>query len=177
VTDPFLAEIRIFSGNFAPSGWALCNGQLMAISQNTALFSLLGTNYGGDGRVTFGLPNLQGSAPIQQGQGPGLSQRVLGEIGGSPTVTLNSQEMAMHIHYPMSVDGGGNNVSPASNTWAQALTGRVADRLYSTGQPANLAMNPQAVTVTGGNQPHNNMPPYLSVNFIIALQGIFPQRP
>src|ERR1700712_5667252 len=103
MTDPFLAEIRMFSGNFAPTGWALCNGQLMAISQNTALFSLLGVTYGGDGRVTFGLPNLQGSAPMQQGQGPGLSPRSLGESGGSPTVTLTQQEMAAHTHLPMSV--------------------------------------------------------------------------
>src|SRR3978361_1180918 len=104
MTDPFLAEIRMFGGNFAPTGWALCNGQLRAISQNTALFSLLGTTYGGDGRVTFGLPNLQGSAPIQQGQGPGLSQRFLGEVGGVPAVSLITSAMAVHTHTALALD-------------------------------------------------------------------------
>jgi microcystin-dependent protein len=177
VTDPFLAEIRIFGGNFAPRGWALCNGQLMSISQNTALFALLGTTYGGDGRVTFGLPNLQGATPMQQGQGPGLSQRLLGEVGGTPSVTLISPEMAMHTHTAMAVDAGGDNTSPTNNTWAQARTFKSGDALYSTGQQPNLLMNSQAVLPTGGSQPHNNMPPYLTVTFIIALEGIFPQRP
>jgi microcystin-dependent protein len=177
VTDPFLAEIRIFGGNFAPSGWALCNGQLMSISQNTALFALLGTTYGGDGRVTFGLPNLQGATPMQQGQGPGLSPRYLGEVGGTPTVTLLQSEMAMHTHTALSFDAAGTDPSPTNNTWAQSRSGRSGDPLYATGQPPNLLMNSQAVLPTGGSQPHNNMPPYLTVTFIIALQGIFPQRP
>ena len=177
MTDPFLAEIRIFGGNFAPRGWALCNGQLMSISQNTALFSLLGTTYGGDGRVTFGLPNLQGATPMQQGQGPGLSQRYLGELGGSPAVTLINSEMAMHTHTALAVDAGGDSPTPTNNTWAQARTGRSGDALYSVGVQPNLLMNSQAVLPTGGSQPHNNMPPYLTVTFIIALQGIFPQRP
>jgi microcystin-dependent protein len=177
VTDPFLAEIRIFGGNFAPTGWALCNGQLMSISQNTALFALLGTTYGGDGRVTFGLPNLQGSSPMQQGQGPGLSQRYLGEVGGVPNVTLINAEMAQHTHTASGFNGdSGNNTSPAGNTWGQALQGRVGDNLYSTQAP-NMLMGTQTVLPTGGSQPHNNMPPYLTVTFIIALQGIFPQRP
>jgi microcystin-dependent protein len=177
VTDPFLAEIRIFGGNFAPTGWALCNGQLMSISQNTALFALLGTTYGGDGRVTFGLPNLQGATPMQQGQGSGLSPRYLGETGGTAAVTLINSEMTMHTHTAMAVDAAGDSFSPAGTTWAQARTSRVTDALYSVGQAPNTLMNPQAVLPTGGSQPHNNMPPYLTVTFIIALQGIFPQRP
>ena len=177
MTDPFLAEIRMFGGNFAPTGWALCNGQLMSISQNTALFSLLGTTYGGDGRVTFGLPNLQGSAPMQQGQGPGLSQRYLGEVGGEQYVTLLQSEMAQHTHTAMAFDDSGTDPSPTGNTWAQALKGRVGDALYSAGQTPNLTMAQQTVLPMGGSQPHNNMQPYLTVTFIIALQGIFPQRP
>ena len=177
MTDPFLAEIRMFGGNFAPRGWALCNGQLMSISQNTALFALLGVTYGGDGRVTFGLPNLQGSAPMQQGQGPGLTPRTLGEVGGTPTVTLVNAEMPQHTHTALAYDDSGDNTSPTNNTWAQALQGRVGDKLYSVGQQPNMLMNPQTVLPTGGSQPHNNMPPYLTITFIIALEGIFPQRP
>jgi microcystin-dependent protein len=177
VTDPFLAEIRMFGGNFAPRGWALCNGQLMSISQNTALFALLGTTYGGDGRVTFGLPNLQGSAPMQQGQGPGLSPRYLGEMGGSSYVTLINSEMAQHTHTALAVDDAGDNTSPTNNTWAQSVKGRIGENLYSIGQQPNLLMATQTVLPTGGSQPHNNMPPYLTITFIIALQGIFPQRP
>ena len=177
MTDPFLAEIRIFAGNFAPTGWALCNGQLMSISQNTALFSLLGTTYGGDGRVTFGLPNLQGSTPMQQGQGPGLSQRYLGEIGGEQYVTLLQSEMAQHTHTALAVDAGGDKTDPTGNTWATARTSRSGDPLYSLGQQPNLTMATQSTNVTGGSQPHNNMQPYLTLTFIIALQGIFPQRP
>ena len=176
MTDPFLAEIRMFGGNFAPAGWALCNGQLMSISQNTALFSLLGTTYGGDGRVTFGLPNLQGSAPIQQGQGPGLSQRSLGEVGGRPAVTLLQQEMAQHTHTALAFDDSGDSTDPTGRTWAQALKGRVADPLYSAGPVPNLTMAEQTVQPAGGSQPHNNMQPYLTLCFNIALQGVFPPR-
>jgi microcystin-dependent protein len=176
VTDPFLAEIRMFGGNFAPTGWALCNGQLMSISQNTALFALLGTTYGGDGRVTFGLPNLQGSTPMQQGQGAGLSPRYLGETGGSPYVTLLQSEMPLHTHTALGVSDAGTETSPANATWAQSLSGRVGLNIYSTQAP-NQTMAPQTVLPTGGSQPHNNMPPYLTITFIIALQGIFPQRP
>ncbi len=177
MTDPFLAEIRIFGGNFAPRGWALCNGQLMSIAQNTALFSLLGVTYGGDGRVTFGLPNLQGSTPIQSGQGSGLSPRYLGEVGGVPSVTLITAEMAAHTHTAMAYDSPGDNTSPTNNTWAQSRSSRSGDALYSVGQAPNLLMNSQAVLPMGGSQPHNNMPPYLTVTFIIALEGIYPQRP
>jgi microcystin-dependent protein len=176
VTDPFLAEIRIFAGNFAPSGWALCNGQLMPITQNTALFSLLGTTYGGDGRVTFGLPNLGGAAPLQQGQGPGLTERVLGERAGEQTVTLLSSEMPSHTHPPNASSAGGDLNTPGNAVWAPAAIGKVSANIYSTAAP-NVAMSPQTIGSTGGNQPHNNMPPYLCLTFIIALQGIFPQRP
>lgn len=176
MTDPFLAEIRIFAGNFAPRGWALCNGQLLPISQNTALFSLLGTTYGGDGRSVFALPNLQGATPMQQGQGPGLSQRYLGESGGSETVTLLSSEMPGHTHTPAAATANGNSASPANAVWAPATFGRVQNINYSSAA-GNISMHPQAIGVTGNNLPHNNLPPYLTLCFIIALQGIFPQRP
>jgi microcystin-dependent protein len=176
MTDPFLGEIRMFAGNYAPYGWALCNGQLMSIAQNTALFSLLGTYYGGDGRVTFGLPDLRGSAPVQQGQGSGLSSRFLGEAGGTPTVTLLNTEMPTHSHQVRAVDSSGDTNSPVGAVFAQARRGRVVDRIYSTDAP-NLTLSPQAAAVAGGSQPHNNMPPYLCLSFIIALQGVFPQRP
>jgi microcystin-dependent protein len=176
VTDPFLAEIRMFAGNFAPRGWALCDGQLMPISQNTALFSLLGTTYGGDGRTTFALPNLQGAAPMQQGQGPGLSARWLGETGGATNVSLLTAEMPAHTHPVNAVDAGGDVTTPNNALWASAMLGRVGTNLYSDATPSQM-MNPMTTAVTGGSQPHNNMPPYLCVTFIIALQGIFPQRP
>lgn len=176
MTDPFLAEIRMFAGNFAPTGWALCDGQLMPISQNTALFSLLGTTYGGDGRATFALPNLQDSAPMQQGQGQGLSLRDLGEIGGEPYVTLLTTEMPAHTHQVNAVDASGDATTPNNALWASALIGRVGTNMYSNATPSQT-MSPFSTGVAGGSQPHNNMPPYLSVTFIIALQGIYPQRP
>jgi microcystin-dependent protein len=176
VTDPFLAEIRMFAGNFAPRGWALCDGQLISISQNTALFSLLGTTFGGDGRVTFALPNLQGSAPMQQGQGPGLSDRWLGEIGGEQSVTLLTSEMPLHTHQVNAVDASGDATTPNNALWASAMLGRVGTNMYSSAAPSQT-MSPSSTGITGGSQPHNNMPPYLCVTFIIALQGIFPQRP
>lgn len=175
MSNPFVAEIRIFAGNFAPTGWALCNGQLMPISQNTALFSLLGTTYGGDGKSTFALPNLQGSAPLQQGQGPGLSQRFLGEIGGEQTVTLLQTEMPIHTHGVKCSSGGGGLPGPQGNTWAGGGRGRPA--AYTPSNPGNnVQMSPSAVSVAGSSFPHNNMPPYLCLTFIIALQGVFPPR-
>jgi microcystin-dependent protein len=176
MTDPFLAEIRMFGGNFAPNGWALCNGQLISISQNTALFSLLGTTYGGDGRVTFGLPDLQGAAPMQQGQGPGLSSRSLGDTSGVPDVTLLTTEMPAHTHQVNAVDASGDVTTPTNALWASAMLGRIGTNIYSDATPSQM-MNTMTTAITGGSQPHNNMPPYLCVNFIIALQGIFPQRP
>src|SRR5689334_5552999 len=135
MTDQFLAEIRMFAGSFAPTGWALCNGQLIPISQNTALFSLLGTNYGGDGRSTFALPNLMGTAPMQQGQGAGLSDRVLGETSGVPYVTLLSSEMPAHSHQVNAVDASGDVTTPSNALWASAMVGRVGTNLYSDAAP------------------------------------------
>ena len=174
MSSPFVAEIRIFAGNFAPKGWAQCNGQLMPISQNTALFSLLGTTYGGDGKSTFALPDLQGSAPIHQGQGPGLSDRLLGEAAGEQSVTLLTTEMPAHQHQ-VQAGGSADQPSPANNSWGTIGTSRTPPPLYAT--TANVQMNPQALSVTGSSFPHNNMSPYLCLTFIIALQGVFPARP
>jgi microcystin-dependent protein len=174
MANPFLAEIRIFTGNFAPKGWALCDGQLMSISQNTALFSLLGTTYGGDGKSNFALPNLQGCAPMQAGQGPGLSDRILGEQGGEQTVTLLTTEMPAHSHTAQAVDSG-TLPGPGNNAWASGGKGRPATYAASAGG-TNVAMNPNGTTPAGGDQPHNNMPPFLGLLFIIALQGVFPPR-
>jgi microcystin-dependent protein len=174
MANPFLAEIRIFAGNFAPRGWALCNGQLMPISQNTALFSLLGTTYGGDGKSNFALPNLQGSAPLQAGQGPGLTLRDLGETGGEQTVTLLQTEMPAHFHTAQASSSGGL-ASPVNNAWGGSLKGFAG--AYSPSVPAsNVQMSPLGLSIAGGNLPHNNMPPYLGLTFIIALQGVFPAR-
>jgi len=174
MANPFVAEIRIFAGNFAPKGWALCNGQLMPISQNTALFSLLGTTYGGDGKSNFALPNLQGSAPMQQGQGPGLSLRDLGETGGEQTVTLLQTEMPSHPHTAQASSAGGL-ATPVNNSWGGSLKGQVG--AYAASAPnTNVPMNPFALSISGGNLPHNNMQPYLGLTFIIALQGVFPAR-
>jgi len=174
MSEPFVGEIRMFGFNFAPHGWAQCNGQLLPISQNTALFSLLGTFYGGDGKSTFALPNLEGSVPIHQGQGQGLSMRQIGEAGGSATVTLLQSEIPAHNHtaYANAVTGG--LASPANNLWSP-LPGRTPPNLYSTGPP-NTTMSPSAIGIAGESFPHNNMSPYLVVNFCIALQGIFPPR-
>jgi microcystin-dependent protein len=174
MSDQFVAEIRIFAGNFAPTGWALCNGQLMPISQNTALFSLLGTTYGGDGKSNFALPNLQGSAPMQQGQGPGLSLRDLGEVGGEQNVTLLSTEMPAHSHTAQA-GATSDQATPANNAWGSGQKG--FGNVYAAfNAPTNTNMSPAALSITGGNLPHNNMMPYLCLTFIIALQGIFPPR-
>jgi microcystin-dependent protein len=170
--DPFIAEIRVFPFNFAPRGWALCNGQLMPISQNTALFSLLGTTYGGDGRTTFALPNLQGQAPMQPGQGPGLSQRDLGETGGAQSVTLTTQQLPAHSHSWMASAQPAQDRSPGGETFARATGGD----LYTTDTSAVVPLASNAVTSTTGGQAHNNMQPYLTLNFCIALQGVYPPR-
>ncbi len=174
MSNPFLAEIRIFTGNFAPKGWALCAGQLMSISQNTALFSLLGTTYGGDGKSNFALPNLQGSAPMQAGQGPGLSLRDLGETAGEQTVTLLQTEMPSHAHGVQCIATGGLSTPGPANTWSGGLKG--APPAFAATGVNNVQMNPLALSVAGGNQPHNNMHPFLGLTFIIALQGVFPAR-
>lgn len=175
MSNPFVAEIRIFTGGFAPTGWAQCNGQLMPISQNTALFSLLGTTYGGDGKSNFALPNLQGCTPMQQGQGPGLSLRDLGETGGEQAVTLLQTEMPSHTH---GVQGGGgsNSATPVNETWGGGQKG-FGTNLYTPSVPANnVQMSPSSTSIAGGNLPHNNMMPFLGLMFIIALQGVFPAR-
>jgi microcystin-dependent protein len=175
MSDQFVAEIRIVPFNFAPTGWAFCAGQLLPISQNTALFSLLGTTYGGDGKATFALPDLQGSAPMQPGQGQGLSLRDLGEIGGTETVTLLQSEMPLHSHVLQATANAATQLDPTNAVWAASGVGRTPPPLYSTTQNATMA--PTALNVSGSSLPHNNMHPYLTLNFIIALQGIFPQRP
>ncbi|HEX8584980.1 MAG TPA: tail fiber protein [Allosphingosinicella sp.] len=173
MADPFVAEIRMFAFNFAPKGWAWCNGQLMPISQNTALFSLLGTTYGGDGKSTFALPDLQGSAPMHPGQGPGLSLHDLGEIGGSQTVTLLESEIPAHTHTLQSAVVPGNRTTPVGNSITR-VTG-ASPYLPPAGAPLSAAAF-QALAPAGGGQPHNNMMPYLTCYFNIALQGVFPPR-
>lgn len=180
MSDPFVAEIRIFPFNFPPTGWAFCSGQLLPISQNTALFSLLGTTYGGDGKSTFALPNLEGSAAMQPGQGQGLSLRDLGQIGGADSITLLTSEIPLHQHTMMGSTAAATSNLPAANMAAKpgystGPTGGAAVA-YSSNAP-NVQMSPQALAPTGGSLPHNNMQPYLTLNFCIAMQGIFPQRP
>jgi microcystin-dependent protein len=171
VADPFVAEIRIFPFNFAPKGWAFCNGQLLPISQNTALFSLLGTTYGGNGQSTFALPNLQGNAPMHPGQGPGLSLHDLGETSGSETVTLLETEIPAHRH---AVNASQADAIERVPVGQQLATGIGVGMYRAPGSPVSL--NPNALAPTGGSQPHNNMQPYLTLNFCIALQGVFPPR-
>jgi len=173
MADPFVAEIRVFGFNFAPKGWAFCNGQLLPISQNTALFALLGTTYGGNGKSTFALPNLQGNCAMHPGQGPGLSLHDLGETGGTPAVTLLISEIPVHTHGVLaapSIVAGDTNIA-AGNAFAKSSQGN------SYAPAANLTqLNPTAVSIAGGSLPHNNMMPYLTLNFCIALQGVFPPR-
>ena len=172
MSDPFVAEIRIFPFNFPPQGWAFCNGQLMPISQNTALFSLLGTTYGGDGRTTFALPDMQGSAPMHPGQGPGLSDHVLGEAAGTDTVTLLQSEIPLHSHALNTFNDVGEDRIPGPT---EAMARSTGGLLYaSPGALTPLSLN--ALPPAGGNLPHNNLMPYLTLNFCIALQGIFPPR-
>jgi microcystin-dependent protein len=174
MADPFLGEIRMFAGNFAPTGWALCNGQLLAISQNTALFAILGTQFGGDGVQTFGLPDLRGRVPLNQGQGPGLSNYVVGENGGSESVTLISNQMPQHNHL-LNVDNGGGGKNTPSGNFLGAVSSSASEKFYSAG-PANAQMSQNSIGMAGGSQPHENRQPFLCVSFIIALQGIFPSR-
>lgn len=169
MADPFVAEIRIYPFNFAPKGWAFCDGQLMPLSQNTALFSLLGTFYGGDGKSTFALPNLQGSAPMFWGQGPGLSLRDIGEQGGSTTVTLLQSEMPQHNHTLST------SVRPADGLNPGGQAPGTGNAMYAApGNAGSLA--PQALALAGGSLPHNNLQPYLTLSFCIALQGVYPAR-
>ncbi|HEY0077137.1 MAG TPA: tail fiber protein [Pyrinomonadaceae bacterium] len=174
MADPYVGEIRIFSGNFAPSGWARCNGQLLPISQNPTLFSVLGTNYGGNGTTTFALPNLRNSAPINHGQGPGLTNRTIGEAVGSQSVALLTSEIPAHTH---SMLIGNDNESTSAMPTNNALNRATVGNPYApqSANPPLGALAPQAVTFAGGNLPHNNMMPFLALNFIIALQGNVPQ--
>ena len=181
-SDPFIAEIYMFAGNFAPRGYAFCQGQIMSIAQNTALFSLLGTTYGGNGQTTFGLPDLRGRAPVGTGQGPGLAGIILGELAGAPSTTLAVTNMPAHTHAVTgtasqpSSSAAGNADSPNGGIPAGSAT----DENYTAAASANGALAPAPITATagpaGGSQPFNNMQPYLGINFTIALQGIFPSR-
>ena len=174
MSDPFVSEIRIFGFNFAPLGWAFCNGQLLPISQNTALFSLLGTTYGGNGTSNFALPNLRGSVGVGQGVGPGLNSRALGEVGGAASSTLITSEMAGHSHVPACDTVGDNsNESPVGNVWGADLDGGF--RSYSSGAP-NVNMAANLIGNAGGGQAHSNQMPTLALNFCIALQGVYPPR-
>lgn len=172
MADPFVAEIRIFPFNFAPKGWALCNGQLLPISQNTALFSLLGTTYGGDGKSTFALPDLSGRAPMHPGQGPGLSLHDLGETGGSRSVTLLTSEIPAHSHALLGSAVPANRSAPGGNSIARVSGGTP----YGPAAGATAQLAPEALAPAGSDQPHNNMQPYLTLHFNIALQGVFPPR-
>ena len=175
MSDPFVAEIRIFPFNFAPKGWAFCDGQILPISQNTALFSLLGTTYGGDGKSTFALPDMQGNAPMQPGQGQGLSLRDLGEMSGVESVTLLESEMPIHNHFLTAHNGDQADAqNPSANTaMAQSANG-FAWQSNTGANVVQLAF--QAASPAGGSLPHNNMQPYLTLNFCIAMQGVFPPR-
>ena len=172
MADPFIAEVRIFPFNFAPRGWAFCDGQILPISQNTALFSLLGTNYGGNGQSTFALPNLQGRVALGSGQGPGLSNRALGETGGAASVALTEADIPNHTHSVGASNQLSDTPQPAGNTPARYL-----NNAYQLDTNGNLvSMAPEALPSAGGGQPHNNLMPYLTFNFCIALQGLFPPR-
>ena len=170
--DPFIGEIIMFGGNFAPRGWALCDGQLLPISQNTALFSILGTTYGGDGRTTFALPDLRGRVAIHEGNGPGLSDYRLGQKGGTEHVTLTTAQIPSHSHNLGADSAAGTSNVPTNNILAN--TGGF-DNEYSTNNP-NTNLKSSAISNTGGGQSHTNIQPYLAVNYIIALVGVFPSR-
>jgi microcystin-dependent protein len=172
MSEPFVGEIRMFAGNFAPRGWALCDGQLLAISQNDALFSLLGTIYGGDGRTTFGLPDLRGRIPVHTGSGPGLSPRQIGAKAGTETETLTIAQLPAHSHAAKAQATPGDSGNPKNRHWAATSNTPAA---YSN-DPANSDMAAAMLSPVGGNQAHSNMMPYLCVNFIIALFGVYPSR-
>ncbi len=168
MSEPFLAEIRIFAGNFAPRGWAFCDGQLLPIAQNTAVFSLLGTNYGGNGTTNFALPDLRGRVPVHVGQGPGLANVDLGQTGGIEAVTLTAGQMPAHNHILAATNGASTSSRPGGNVPS-------GSGAYAAAGDGNT-MNPAMVQNTGGSQPHENHQPYLGLSFIIALEGIFPSR-
>jgi len=169
-SGPFIGEIRMFGGNFAPVGWTFCNGQLLAISENDAPFTLIGTTYGGDGQTTFALPDLRGRIPIHVGQGAGLSNRVLAESAGVESVTLTTQQIPSHAHLPTCKNASGNQAGPGNGVWAQTTLNPY------TAANANALMNQASILQAGSSQPHDNMMPFLCVNFIISLDGIFPSQ-
>jgi microcystin-dependent protein len=171
-TEPFLGQIKVFGFNFNPRGHALCNGQLLSISQNTALFSLLGTTYGGNGQTTFGLPNLQGRIPVNQGQGPGLPPFIMGEMAGEENHTLITSEMPAHNHTAVANNNAADQTYPSGMVWANVGSGAGFSNVAGNGN----IMAAQSLANAGGGQPHNNMSPYLVVNYSIALSGIFPSR-
>lgn len=170
MSEPFIAEIRIFAGNFAPRNWALCDGQLLQIAQNTALFSLVGTTYGGDGRTTFGLPNLQGRAPMHAGRGPGLANRRLGEMGGVTTITLSEAQMPNHTHTLVASSDDGDSLNPNSSHVG------AGNNMFTSSTTGLGAMAAGSLPAGGGGQAHSNLQPSLTLNFIIALAGLFPSR-
>lgn len=170
MTEPFIGEIRPFPYNFAPRGWAFCSGQILAIAQNTALFSLLGTTYGGNGQTTFALPDLRGRVPIHQGQGPGLANYTIGELGGAETISLLVNELPAHTHTLVASAGAANATSPTNN-----LLAAVRLSAYNNG-PATSVLSSTALANTGSGTPHENRQPYLVISYCIALEGIFPSR-
>lgn len=174
MSEPFISEIRMFGFNFAPRGWSFCNGQLLAISQNTALFSLIGTIYGGDGRTTFALPDLRGRSPINLGHGTGLSNRVIGSKSGSETVTLSVNQIPSHRHNVAANSAAATGSPPPTNNFPAAFDTSIGVKIYHDSQ--NGTFNPGAVLPTGGSDAHNNLQPSLVVNFCIALVGLFPSR-
>lgn len=171
MSEPYIGEIRMFAGNFAPRGWALCNGALMSIAQNTALFSILGTTFGGNGQTTFALPDLQGRVPMHWGSGPGLPNVALGQMAGEVSHTLITSEMPMHTHPASGTNNDADNGRPGGGVLAIN-----ASPNYTAAHQPDAPMNPAMIGAAGGNQPHNNMQPYTAITFIIALEGIYPPR-
>jgi microcystin-dependent protein len=176
MSTPFIGEIIMFAGNFAPRGWAFCQGQILSIAQNTALFSILGTTYGGNGQTTFALPDLRGRVPIGQGQGPGLPAVSLGEVSGSPTHTLIQAEMPQHNHLINTVADVANTANPTGGSLAVGQGPNNSTLSLYSNQTPNSPLNAQTCGIAGGSQPFSVMQPYLGMNYIIALQGIFPSR-
>ncbi len=172
MSEPFIAEVRIFAGNFAPRGWAFCDGQLLPIAQNTALFSLIGTTYGGDGRTTTALPDLQGRVPMHPGRGPGLTSRRLGEKVGVETISLTEAQIPQHTHTPRAVTRRARDEYPS----AASAFGEASETTYAAGTSPTADMAAAAITPTGGGQAHTNLQPFLAMYFIIALQGLYPSR-
>ena len=168
---PYVGQIMAFGGNYAPQGWALCDGSLLPISQYETLFSLIGTTYGGDGQNTFALPDLRSRVLLHQGQGPVLSNYVLGESGGAEAVTLTVGQLPQHLHSAMGNSGAGTSPSPSGALWAGSPT-----NIYTAGSAANAAMSATSISVSGGSQPHDNMLPFVTLNFCIAFEGIYPSQ-